>query len=86
MPDRALGDEAGMPRFNLSDADLDALQREDLNRRIKATESWLHQNAAFCFDEQVHLDEGTRERAYWHHGYLLALRDVRDYVMARKGR
>jgi hypothetical protein len=27
-------------------------------------------------NEQRHLDEGTKERKYWHHGYASALKDV----------
>jgi hypothetical protein len=26
--------------------------------------------------DQSHLDEGSDERAYWHHGYASALRDT----------
>ncbi len=46
--------------------------------RIRAEElqRWIKENAAECFTEQKHLDEGSAERAYWHHGYLSALRDM----------
>ncbi|GLQ53768.1 hypothetical protein GCM10010862_10270 [Devosia nitrariae] len=37
---------------------------------------WLRDNAPECFEEQKHLDAGSSERAYWHHGYLMAIRDV----------
>ena len=28
------------------------------------------------FTEQRHVHKGTSERAYWHHGYMMALSDV----------
>ncbi len=33
---------------------------------------------------QSHLDANTSERAYWHHGYLVALIDMRDLLRERK--
>jgi len=27
-------------------------------------------------EDQRHLDQGTDERAYWHHGYASALKDI----------
>ena len=37
---------------------------------------WLAQNAPDCEASQKHLDAGTVEQAYWHYGYLCAMRDV----------
>lgn len=50
---------------------------DDLQKRISKIEEWLAVNAPYCSSEQRHLDEGSRERAYWHYDYLVALRDVR---------
>ena len=50
---------------------------DDLQRRASKIEEWLTVNAPHCVSEQRHLDEGSPERAYWHYGYLMALRDVR---------
>lgn len=50
---------------------------DDLQKRILRIEEWLTVNAPHCASEQRHLDEGSSERAYWHYGYLMALRDVR---------
>ncbi len=38
--------------------------------------AWLGDNAPQCASEQTHLDAGTDQRAYWHFGYMMALRDV----------
>lgn len=48
---------------------------ERLGRRIEGLSHWLKENAPDLAD-QAHLDEGSSERAYWHAGYLQALRDV----------
>ena len=51
-----------------------------LEKRIAPLSRWLAQHAPYCGTEQAHLDEGTRERAYWHYGYVVALTDVRDVL------
>lgn len=49
-------------------------------RRIEQRErdllAWLKSASPECFSDQKHCEEGTRERVYWHYGYLIALRDV----------
>jgi uncharacterized protein YecT (DUF1311 family) len=50
--------------------------RELVERRRGDMLAWLKEHAAECFEEQSHLDEGSRERTYWHYGYLVALNDV----------
>jgi hypothetical protein len=47
-----------------------------LQNRARAIREWLCENAPECSTEQKHLEEGSRERAYWHHGYLMALQDM----------
>ena len=44
--------------------------------RIQAHSEFLKTHHPEVFDEQKHCDEGTIERAYWHYGYLVALRDI----------
>jgi hypothetical protein len=56
---------------------------EALDRRIEQLGEWLRENAPEC-DNQAHLDADTVERAYWHYGYLVALRDVRDLLRGAK--
>lgn len=45
-------------------------------RRVVDTEAWLLKHAPDIADEQKHLDDGSPERAYWHYGYLAALKDA----------
>lgn len=47
-----------------------------MRKRADGIEEWLRTTAPECFQEQSHLTEGTRERAYWHYGYMVALRDA----------
>jgi hypothetical protein len=47
-----------------------------LQRRIDQLALWLEQHCPECDKEQAHLQDGSRERAYWMYGYLVALRDV----------
>ncbi len=35
---------------------------------------------------QEHLDEGTPARAYWHFGYMMALRDLLDIMSTSRTR
>lgn len=37
---------------------------------------WLDRNAPYCETSQKHLDQGTTEQAYWHYGYVCALKDI----------
>ena len=55
---------------------VDTDRRVLIRERIGKLEAWLAQHGGDCDQEQAHLDEGSRERAYWHYGYLSALRDV----------
>ena len=56
---------------------------DTLEQRIAQLTKWLEENAP-DLDEQRHLDEGSRERAYWHYGYLVALRDLRNLLRGRQ--
>jgi hypothetical protein len=51
--------------------------------RINSLTEWLAENAPECA-EQTHLDEGSPERAYWHHGYLIALRDLQALLRGQR--
>lgn len=51
---------------------------EMIQKRIEGLERWLAYNAPESIDDQRHLDEGTAERAYWHYGYICALRDIKE--------
>ena len=49
---------------------------EKLQERETTLQAWLSENAPECEHLQTHLDDNTAERAYWHFGYMMALRDV----------
>lgn len=53
-----------------------AEQRGAIRERIHKLELWLVAHGRDVDLEQAHLSDGSRERAYWHYGYLCALRDV----------
>lgn len=54
-----------------------------LRDRLEGLLEWLRQQAPGCFTEQAHLNEGSRERIYWHYGYMVALRDVLNFLTGR---
>ena len=69
---------------NMDTHEHDSAGAEDaMARRIEGLRRWLRENAPECFDEQLHVVEGTPERAYWHYGYLVALRDMRALLFER---
>lgn len=47
-----------------------------LQARRDSIQNWLDDAAPFTSADQRHLDAGTPEQAYWHHGYQAALADV----------
>lgn len=44
--------------------------------RAEGQRQWINENAPYISHDQKHLDADTVERAYWHYGYSVALRDV----------
>gem|GEM_PF-6353474 len=56
--------------------------RAVIEKRIGRIEGFLLQNHPECFVEQKHLDAESKERAYWHYGYLCALRDIVKLLLA----
>ena len=62
-----------IPQRTQSAADL-------IEQRIEGIARWMDENCPECATEQRHLDEGTRERQYWHYGYLVALRDIQKLL------
>jgi len=49
-----------------------------VERRIEELTRWVREEHPEVLEEQKHLDAGTEARAYWHHGYLMALRDLSE--------
>lgn len=52
----------------------EAIQRAE--KRRDGIRKWLKENHPETFEEQKHCDGGTPERAYWHHGYMMGIRDL----------
>lgn len=52
----------------------EAIQR--MEKRVEGQTRWLKENYPEVFEEQKHLDGGSPERAYWHYGSMIALRDT----------
>ena len=53
---------------------------ELIERRIRNLTTWIRENGPDCVEEQAHLNEGTRERLYWHYGYMVALKDALELL------
>ena len=62
---------------------IESEQMQAISRRIEELALWLNDNAPFCETVQGHLDHGTVAQAYWHFGYLCALRDVASMINRR---
>jgi hypothetical protein len=62
---------------------IESAQMEALSDKINGMTRWLAENAPYCETLQKHLDDGTAERAYWHYGYLCALKDIVSLVNRR---
>lgn len=54
-----------------------------LAHQHKAMDEWLQNRAPETFEKQAHLDEGSPERAYWHHGYRAALGDIIEFISSQ---
>lgn len=50
-----------------------------MQRRDRIRE-WLAEAAPLTETQQRHLEHGTPEQAYWHHGYQAALNDLIDLL------
>jgi hypothetical protein len=75
--------ESMLPELSLPEEDRIICLRdveESLKSRINGIDAWLSEVGNFCKTEQKHCEEGTVERAYWHHGYMMALRDALDLL------
>lgn len=58
---------------------------EMMTKRLEEIESSMKKEGA-SIQEQKHLDKGSSERAYWHHGYASALRDLLQTAQSRNTR
>lgn len=58
---------------------------EKIENRAAGLRTWLSESAPYISADQKHLDANTPERAYWHHGYLMALQDVAKMMRLQDG-
>ena len=66
----------GVGAIGMSDVDKIAL----LEQRRNGIREWLADEAPYTAVDQMHLEDATPERAYWHHGYQAALADILDLL------
>ena len=55
---------------------IDSSRIQAISEKADALTRWLAERASYCEDSQKHLDQGTIEQAYWHYGYVCAIRDI----------
>ena len=60
---------------------LRAAMRRSFARQARRLHTWLEENAPGAIVdeaivEQKHLDSASHDRAFWHHGHMIALRDA----------
>ena len=47
-----------------------------IKRRQERMSAWVDEQAPYALADQRHTVPNTPERAYWHYGYAVALKDV----------
>lgn len=62
---------------------IESSQMRAISDKVEGLTRWLRENAPYCETAQKHLDEGSLEQAYWHYGYLCAVRDVLSMIERR---
>ena len=62
---------------------IESAQMRAISDKVTRLTSWLAENASQCETDQKHLDEASTEQAYWHYGYLCALRDELSMIQRR---
>ena len=53
---------------------------EDVRERADELAAWISESSSDLVGEQRQLQVGSREHAYWHYGYMVALRDVLRFM------
>ena len=52
-----------------------------IRRRIAVLEAWLRGQGVNVKQERAHLEQDSRERLYWHYGYLSGLKDAANALV-----
>ena len=73
---RSMGMDSQTLLANASSPLVASQVEQTLNDEIAALTEWIEVNGPYCMEERAHMKPGSRERAYWHYGYLVALRDT----------
>lgn len=73
---RLIDDTERAPEAERSPAMIEA----HLKRKAAELRRWLAETAPHVEREQRHLQEGAAERAYWHYGYYVAVRDMQAII------
>jgi hypothetical protein len=56
-----------------------------LTSRARNIRNWLLENdPGASLGQHLHLNEGSRERIYWHSGYMVALCDVLQFLTGER--
>ncbi len=55
---------------------IDGSRIQEISDKADALSRWLAEHAPYCETSQKHLDPGAIEQAYWHYGYVCAIRDI----------
>ena len=53
---------------------------EEVRERADELAEWISESSADLVGEQRQLQVGSREHAYWHYGYMVALRDILRFM------
>ncbi|MDX2264381.1 MAG: hypothetical protein NW215_05365 [Hyphomicrobiales bacterium] len=56
------------------------------SERMASIRAWLSDAAPYTAVDQKHLDAGSPEQAYWHHGYQAAIADMLAMRVTRSRR
>lgn len=54
-----------------------------VQRRIAELGTWLAEQGVDVREERAHLDQGSRDRLYWHYGYFIGLQEALKVLTAR---
>lgn len=57
---------------------------EEVRERADELAAWISESSSDVVGEQRQLDEGSPEQAYWHYGYMVALRDMLRFLADNK--
>ena len=62
---------------------IESAQLQALSDKVQVLTHWLADHSPHCETSQKHLEERSVEQAYWHYGYVCALRDVISMISRR---